>query len=201
MLSILRQQSRQLEKELLDVRQQLARFKGAQAEHEAALAERDARIATLEEELGRRRGDEREEEEEEEEEPAPPAQLVTEDVLSKLNELQRQLRAAESRLTTAELEKSLAELQLLTHTSRLRRDLERELDGVRAAAKQAAAKAATELSVARSTERMLRDTSAAHDVELKELRGALSRRDEQIVRFCALIRAACDVARARASAT
>jgi hypothetical protein len=176
MLSILRVQAKQLEKELLDTRQELTQLKRSEAEHATTLAERDSKIAALEEELAARVV-------EEESVPAAapePVELVTDDVLKKLDELKKQLRATESKLTSVTLEKSLAELQLLTHTSKIRRDLTRDLDGAQAAAKAAAAKAATELQAARAAERAARNELAARDVELGELRAGTRRRDQQI---------------------
>lgn len=50
MLSILQKQSKLLEKELLETRQELERLKRVQKEHDAILAERDERIKSLEDE-------------------------------------------------------------------------------------------------------------------------------------------------------
>ena len=84
------------------------------------------------------------------------------------------------------------ELQLLTHTSKIRCDLNRELDGVKEAAKEAAALHARELNAARAEARrakeqakppevsMLRDQLAGMEIELKELKAGHDRRDEQI---------------------
>ena len=55
MLSILRKQSQQLEKELLEARQALDALKRQQAEHDAAILQKDEKIAELEEEIRHRR--------------------------------------------------------------------------------------------------------------------------------------------------
>jgi hypothetical protein len=189
MLSILRIQAKQLEKELLETRQQVQPLQRTVKDHEATITAKDAKIAELEAELLKRRplddlilcracGRSTDEEPEPDSEPEPP--LITEDVLQKLDELTKRLRKAESKLTSAELAKQLAELQLLTHTSKLRRGFERDLEGAQAAAKAAIAKAAKEVDVAKAAQRVAENASAARDVEISELKAGLKRRDEQI---------------------
>ena len=187
MLSILRRQSETLEKELLECRQQLEQTKRTQSEHATVVASKDAQIAELERELSRRRpldevilcracGSSTDEEED----PQPETPMAVDTVLLRLEELKKALRATESRLSQSELEKAMAELQLITHTSRLRRDLTRELDGVRAAAREAASKAAKSLEVAKATERKITDELATKDVVVAEMQAGMKRRDEQI---------------------
>ena len=234
MLSILRRQSQLLEKELLDLRQQVK-------SSEQVIQQKDERIAELENAAAAYAGwvnprDEvilcracgkpsrygEEEEEEPEPEPEPPAPSI-DSVCEALDEcvpdptlhtaaaaaadaaaacmppicvtytltalayayrylrrLKRKLRATESRLTMAELEKSLEELKVFTETNRVRRGLTRELDGARSAAKAAAAKAATELAAAKADARQLASQLGATTVEVKSLRDEVKRRDEQI---------------------
>lgn len=187
MLSILRKQSQQLEKELLETRQQLNKQKG---EHESAIADKDARIAAL---LA-----EREEqqlapnfcracarsttavEEEWQQVEAPPEPPSTDVLCSALDELKKKLRSTESKLTMEELERSLAELRVVTESSRVRRELTRTIEGQQAAAKAAAEKAAKELEAAQRDARMVARELASSAVEVTELRAGNARRDEQI---------------------
>ena len=175
--------------ELLESRQQVVPLKRAVEEHEATIKSKDEKIAELEAELQKRRpysdvvlcnacGRSADEEPEPEPEPEPP--LVKEDILKKLEELAKQLRASQSELTTAELKRSLAELQLLTHTSKLRRQYERDLEGAQNSAKAALAKAAKEVDSAKAAKRVAENEAAAQQVEVAELKRNLRDRDEQI---------------------
>ena len=160
MLSILRMQSKQLEKELLETRQQLEPLKRAAKEHDAIVTTKDSRIAELEAELAKMRPlDEvvlcracgrSADDEPEPPDPEPEPPLVTADVLSKLEELMKRLSKTESKLTSTELAKELAELQLITKTSKLRRDFNRDLENVKTAAKAHAAQAATDIEAAKT---------------------------------------------------
>ena len=181
------------------------KLKRQQAEHDAIVKEKDERIRQLEEELSQRRPFdeilERSlcracgksfEEREEEEEKKQSATLERDDVIKGLEDLKKKLRGTESKLTHTELEKSLVELQLITQTSKIRRDLSREVEGVKEAARQAAARHTRELSAAQAEarrakeqvkateERKLRDQLAAMEIEVKELKAGHDRRDEQI---------------------
>jgi hypothetical protein len=143
MLSILRRQSQNLEKELLETRQALAALKRTQAEHDAVLAARDERIRDLELLLELRGAKEDEDAVVAEATPEPAAvvtKVTSSAVLEQLEALKKKLLRTESNLTTTELQKEMAELQLLTQTSKIRRELTRDLDGTRAAAKQASDK-------------------------------------------------------------
>lgn len=186
MLSILRRQSLTLEKELLESRQALEALRRTQAEHDALIASKNERIAELEKELSGRRPLEevilcRACGRPADEEIDPVSDTIAVDtVLKGLDELKKRLRSTESKLTQSELEKSLAELQLLTHTSKLRRDLTRELEGARAAAREAAAKAAKALQAAKAAERKAADELAAGKIAVAELQAGLKRRDEQV---------------------
>jgi hypothetical protein len=189
MLSILRMQAKQLEKELLETRQEVGPLRRAVKEHEVTITTKDARIAELEAELLKRRPMDdlllcracgRSADEEPEPDPQPEPPIITEDVLKKLEELKNRLLKAQSKLTSAELAKQLAELQLLTHTSKLRRGFERDLEGAQAAARVAIAKATKEVDAAKAAQRVAENAAAARDVEVSELKGGLKRRDEQI---------------------
>lgn len=194
MLSILRRQAVLLEKELLEDRQKLEVLKRKQEEHDAIVKTKDERIAELEDELSKRRpmyerilcvacgksAEEEEGEEEKKEEEKKEPEVNTDAVLKKLEELKRKLMSTETKLTSAELAKSLLELQLETRTSKVKREMTRDLDGAKAAAKAAADKAAKELRAARATERKLSDELAAQEVAMAELRSGSKRRDEQI---------------------
>ena len=182
MLSILRRQSQLLEKELLDLRQ-------AKQAAEAALVPKDEKIKELEEELKNREVARKEEvvlcracgsgsrSDFVEPDPEPPPEpKPVEAVCSALEELQKKLRAAESQVTMLELEKNLLDLQLITKTSKLRRDLERDLQG----AKDAAARAYKESTDAKARARKLDGDLAAKTIEVTALREDLKRRDEQI---------------------
>ena len=97
-------------------------------------------------------------------------------VCSALEELQKKLRAAESQVTMLELEKNLLDLQLITKTSKLRRDLERDLQG----AKDAAARAYKESTDAKARARKLDGDLAAKTIEVTALREDLA-----FIRTCA----------------
>lgn len=210
MLSILRRQSVTLERELIEARQALEPLKRAVAEHEAVVAAKDERIKELENELRKRQpldevvlcracGKAADAAEAADDaaasagpwagsslgQVAPPPKAVPDalsidTVCKSLDELKKRLRKTESKLTSAELEKSLAELQLLTQTSKLRRDLTRDLETTRTLAKAAAEKAAAELAAARAAERVAKDEAAAQQVLIAELRAGVKRRDEQV---------------------
>lgn len=182
-------QAKQLEKELLETRQEVGPLRRAVKEHEVTITTKDARIAELEAELLKRRPMDdlllcracgRSADEEPEPDPQPEPPIITEDVLKKLEELKNRLLKAQSKLTSAELAKQLAELQLLTHTSKLRRGFERDLEGAQAAARVAIAKATKEVDAAKAAQRVAENAAAARDVEVSELKGGLKRRDEQI---------------------
>ena len=154
MLSILRRQAVILEKELVEARQQMEVLKRRQAEHDAVLKAKEERISELEDELSRRRplnervlciacGGTRGEVEGEEdaegptEEPKEEPKVDVDEVLQRLEQLKKKLLSTESRLTSAELEKALLELQLETRTSKIKRELTRELETVRKTAREA----------------------------------------------------------------
>ena len=188
MLSILRKQSQQLEKELLEVRQQLNKQKD---EHEAAIAEKDAAIAALlaekeEQQLAPNfcracaRSTTAVEEEWQQVEAPPEPQISTDELCGALDELKKKLRSTESKLTMEELERSLAELRVVTESSRVRRELTRTIEGQRTAAKAAADKAAKELEEAQREARKVARDLASSAVEVTELRAGNARRDEQI---------------------
>jgi hypothetical protein len=173
--------------ELLETRQALVALRRSEAEHNAVIQAKDVRIAALEDEI--KSGQQQRSEEAQTALPEaeggqsePPAQplLDASEIVKKLEEFKCKLQRTESKLTSAELEKSLLELQLITHTSKIRRDLTRDLDGCRAAAREAASKADHEREQAEATIRKLRDESAARDVELAALRSGVTRRDEQV---------------------
>jgi hypothetical protein len=173
MLSILRRQAEVLEKELVEARQLMEVLKRRQAEHDAVVKVKDERIGELEEELSRRRplnervlciacagtrdeadaddGDAETPKEEPKEEP----KVDVEQVLGRLEQLKRRLSCTESRLTSTELEKALLELQLETRTSKIRRELTRELETVRKTAREALTSYAKSKHQAEEAERAL----------------------------------------------
>ena len=195
MLSILRRQAELLEKELLEARQSLDVLRRKQAEHDAIVNAKDERIKELESELAKRqplgesilciacgKSAQGEEEDAAEKGSGDVADIVVnkQEVLDKLEALKKKLLCTESKLTSAELEKSILELQLETKTSRIRRELTRELDGARAAGREAAAMAAKDLRAAQNAEQSALNELAARDVEILELKAGLTRRDEQV---------------------
>lgn len=189
MLSILRKQSQQLEKELLEVRQAL---KAQQADHALVVAEKDAKIAELEharqcnsDEVVLCRAcaaiaDDTSADGEGAPAAAEPTKLTTDELCSALDDIKARLRATETKLTMEELERSLAELRIITESSRIRRELTRTIEGTRAAARAAATKAAEDLSAAQAEARRVSRELASCQVEVSELKAGATRRDEQI---------------------
>ena len=196
MLSILRKQSQQLEKELLEARQALDALKRQQAEHDAAILQKDEKIAELEEEIRHRRpldelvlcracGKPAEEEEEdwekvEQEQAAAVSKAQKDELLQKLEELKKVLTRTRSDLTTAELQKSLAELQVLTAGNKVRREMSKEIDEAKAAARTAKSNAERDVAAAKAEARRLEDEVAAFKIARSEMQAGLARRDEQI---------------------
>lgn len=196
MLSILRKQSQQLEKELLEARQALDALKRQQAEHDAAILQKDEKIAELEEEIRHRRpldelvlcracGKPAEEEEEdwekvEQEQAAAVSKAQKDELLQKLEELKKVLTRTRSDLTTAELQKSIAELQVLTAGNKVRREMSKEIDEAKAAARTAKSNAERDVAAAKAEARRFEDEVAAFKIARSEMQAGLARRDEQI---------------------
>ena len=193
MLTILMKQSQLLEKELFEDRAQMEVLKRRQAEHDAVVKEKDEKIAELEEELSKRRPlDQRVlcvacgrvagevEEEEAAPEPKKEPEIDTAEILAKLELLKKKLMSTETKLTSAELQKAILELQLETKTSKIRRELTRDLENIQARAREALATVAKTKEQAQAAERKLSDEIATKGVQIREMQDGLKRRDEQI---------------------
>ena len=193
MLTILMKQSQLLEKELFEDRAQMEVLKRRQAEHDAVVKEKDEKIAELEEELSKRRPlDQRVlcvacgrvagevEEEEAAPEPKKEPEIDTAEILAKLELLKKKLMSTETKLTSAELQKAILELQLETRTSKIRRELTRDLENIQARAREALATVAKTKEQAQAAERKLSDEIATKGVQIREMQDGLKRRDEQI---------------------
>ena len=192
MLTILMKQSQLLEKELFEDRAQMEVLKRRQAEHDAVVKEKDEKIAELEEELSKRRPlNQRvlcvacgrvagEVEEEAVPEPKKEPEIDTAEILAKLELLKKKLMSTETKLTSTELQKAILELQLETKTSKIRRDLTRDLENIQARAREALATVAKTKEQAQAAERKLSDEIATKGVQIRELQDGLKRRDEQI---------------------
>ena len=194
MLTILMKQSQLLEKELFEDRAQMEVLKRRQAEHDAVVKEKDEKIAELEEELSKRRpldqrvlcvacgrvAGEVEEKKEAAPEPKKEPDIDTAEILAKLELLKKKLMSTETKLTSAELQKAILELQLETKTSKIRRELTRDLENIQARAREALATVAKTKEQAQAAERKLSDEIATKGVQIREMQDGLKRRDEQI---------------------